>query len=186
MLFAVWLFGGIFLGGFKSPLIYISVPIISIAIYFLLVLFIKHVKEQEQLKAKQKAQEEERRRMKELRGTDIDSMEGIMFEKYIAALLDHRGFTTTVTKGSGDFGVDIVASKDNQRYAVQVKRHRSNVPRTAVSDAIGGLNHYGCNGAMVITNSYFSRAAIDLARTNRCILVNRDVLEKWINDFQTK
>lgn len=173
IVFGIWLLGGIFFGGFKSPWIYIMTPIIGIVIVLLANLIIHHMK-----------QEEEKRHMKALKEADIDSMEGIMFEKYIAAILEHRGFKTSITKGSGDFGVDIIASRDNQRYAVQVKRYRSNVSRTAVSDAVAGKKYYDCNIAMVITNSYFSPAAIDLADKNHCKLVNRNVLADWINEFK--
>lgn len=195
ILFVAWLFGGIFLGGFKSPLIYCLISVISLVVCFLLNLLIKHVRKQDQLNAENKAQEErrqalefrlqeERKLMKGLTADNIDSMDGFMFERYIAALLEHKGFKTLITKGSGDHGVDIVAFKDNQRYSIQAKRYNSNkISRTAVSDAVAGKEFYECNMAMVITNSYFSPAAINYAEKTKCILVNREVLAEWINGF---
>lgn len=144
---------------------------------------LNEIRQQNQLKAAQKAEEEERNRMKGLNAANIDSMDGFMFEKYVAALLEHQGFNTLVTKGSGDHGVDIVAFKDNQRYAVQAKRYNSNVSRTAVSDAVAGKAYYDCDAAMVITNSHSSPAAIKYAEKTKCILINRELLAEWINDF---
>jgi len=97
-------------------------------------------------------------------------MSGIDFERYVGRLLDHRGFRIKNTKGSHDFGVD--------------KRCAGNVSRSAVSDAVAGKDQYGCNAAMVIANSYFSKGAVKLARSTGCELIDRDTLSEWIIDFQ--
>ena len=53
----------------------------------------------------------------------VDMLEGIEFEKYIGQMLKKIGFTNVViTKGSGDFGADIIAEKENERHAFQCKR----------------------------------------------------------------
>src|SRR5437868_13060831 len=57
---------------------------------------------------------------------DVDMMPGRQFEHYVARLLEHQGFRTTVTKGSGDLGVDIIAHRDGQSYCVQCKRYNAN------------------------------------------------------------
>jgi hypothetical protein len=126
----------------------------------------------------------ERRRYRALRLADVDSMAGHDFEHYVAALLEHQGHTTTVTKGSGDLGVDVIAAKGALRYAVQTKRYSAAVPRTAVSDAVAGMAHYKCNAAMVVTTHRFSDGAQQLARSTGCVLVDRDELAQWIIAFQ--
>lgn len=119
-----------------------------------------------------------------LRISDIDSMSGWAFEQYVAKLLRSRGFQTTVTKGSGDSGVDIIAAKDGKRYAVQCKRYSQPVSRGAVSDAVAGVAHYKCTASMVVTNSHFTPGAKALAASNQCILVDRDALAAWIGEWQ--
>ncbi len=53
-----------------------------------------------------------------------DDMEGHEFERYCAELLEENGFQEVeVTKGSGDYGVDILAEKDGITYAIQCKRY---------------------------------------------------------------
>src|SRR6185503_416356 len=99
-------------------------------------------------------------------------------------LLAHRGFRVERTGGSDDRGVDIVAEREALRCAIQVKRHYGLVSRHAVSDAVGGMRHYDCNAAMVITNSRFTAGAIALAASNECELVDREVLAEWIEDFR--
>jgi HJR/Mrr/RecB family endonuclease len=113
----------------------------------------------------------------------IDEMEGRKFEHYVAQLLSHQGFHTEVTPGSGDLGVDIVASNSSIKYAIQVKRQTDKVSRHAVSDVVGGRDHYGCNATMVVTNAYFRDGAQELAKSNNCRLVDRAELRKWVIDF---
>jgi restriction system protein len=114
---------------------------------------------------------------------NVDTMTGMDFEHYVSRLLQHRGFQVTLTKASGDLGVDLIACNGSLKYAIQVKRHSQLVSRRAVSDAVAGESHYGCNAAMVVTNWFFSRWAVELARSTGCELVDRDALARWINEF---
>jgi len=132
-------------------------------------------------------QTKENRRLDALRAisvSDIDNMGGIQFEHYVKDLLRSRGYSAKVTSGSNDFGVDIIASKKGNKYAIQVKCQKSNVSRRAVSDAVAGMPFYKTNKCMVITNSYYSKGAYDLAKVNNCVLVDRDELAKWIIEFE--
>jgi restriction system protein len=115
---------------------------------------------------------------------DIDHMTGRDFEYYVCHLLVHRGFVATVTPASNDFGVDIIAHRNGQKYAIQVKRYHNGVSRRAVSDAVTGKQHYGCDRAMVITNSFFTEGAKELARSTGCELVDRNLLTQWICEYQ--
>ena len=61
-----------------------------------------------------------RRRRRHPEGEDIDRMEGLEFEYFCAELLRRRGFQgVEVTKGSGDYGIDILAEKEGVTYAIQ-------------------------------------------------------------------
>lgn len=132
---------------------------------------------------KHKAEVEKKYRAIQISG--IDTMSGIEFEYYLQRLLTHRGYQVQVTKGSGDLGVDLIATGNNQKYAIQAKRYENTkVSRHAISDAVAGMNHYGCNKAMVITNSYFTPDAIKLAQSTGCILINRNTLINWIIEYQ--
>jgi hypothetical protein len=111
----------------------------------------------------------------------IDKMEGVEFEHYIDKMLSQRGFQTELTPATGDYGIDIIAEKDGKRFAIQVKRYNSPIPRTAVSDAVAGRRHYRCDIAMVITNNIFSPNAIKLAESNECVLIDRKTLAEWTN-----
>ncbi len=117
--------------------------------------------------------------------SDIDYMSGVEFEGYINALLQMKGYKTKSTPHSGDLGIDLVATKQGEHIAVQIKRYSHAVDRRAVSDAVAGMKHYHCTKAMVITNNYFRPGAHQLAASNRCVLIDRDILADWIAEFQT-
>lgn len=138
-----------------------------------------------------KHKNEEDRRKEEMQRaialSDVDRMSGISFEHYVARLLANEGYVgVSVTKASGDFGVDVTASKAGVKYAIQVKRHTGSVSRRAVSDAVTGCIHYGCDRAMVVTNRYLSTQARVFALSVGCEIVDRDMLSEWIHRYQSQ
>ena len=116
--------------------------------------------------------------------SNIDSMSGIEFEKYLQELLNKKFYNVVLTKNTGDFGVDLIATKENAKIAIQAKRYKGKVSRRAISDAVAGMQHYECNQAMVITNNYFTKDAIKFSKTTKCILINRDTLIDWVIESQ--
>lgn len=100
-------------------------------------------------------------------------MNGHEYEYQVAKYLRGHGYTgVTVTKGSGDFGVDVIAHKSGHKYAVQCKYYSNPVGLGAVQEAVAGMAYYKCDRAMVVTNSTFTKAAHDLARANNVLLLD--------------
>lgn len=124
-------------------------------------------------------------RARALKGTMIDRLTGLEFEKYVAELLKSRNFKITMTPYN-DYGVDLVAKKDDNAYAVQIKRYTTKLNQDAVRQPIAGKLKYKCNCAMVITNNYFTHSAKVLAEANQCDLVDRDKLGEWVAEFQNR
>lgn len=125
----------------------------------------------------------ERRRYNAITISDVDNMNGWGFERYVAMLLTRQGYKATTTPGSRDMGVDIVACKGRVRLAVQCKRQGDPVDRRAIGDVVAGARHWKCNAVMVVTNSSFARAALELAEANEVELVDRQLLGEWIVAF---
>ena len=100
-------------------------------------------------------------------------MTGLEFEHYIAGLLRENGFRKVKLTERYDFGVDIIAEKDEVRWGIQVKRHEGMVKANAVRQVVTALRLYGCDRAMVTTNSTYSKVAQRLALANDCVLVDR-------------
>jgi len=111
---------------------------------------------------------------------EIDLMEGEEYEHYVAAQLRSAGWEATVTQASGDFGVDIVAQKGEERLAVQCKRYSKPVGLHAVGEVVAGANHYRCTRKAVVSNQGFTASAVRLAAANGCELVGRTDLADWL------
>ncbi len=113
----------------------------------------------------------------------IDNIsDGHDFEYVVADLLKNVGFyNVKVTVGSGDFGIDVVGWYDGASYAIQCKKYSGKVGVSAVQEAYAGRSYYGCNYAMVITNNYFTPAAIKLAKSTGVILWDRNNVKKLLN-----
>lgn len=117
-------------------------------------------------------------RRKRRRPSDIDLMDGRDFEYYCAELLRQRGFQeVAVTKGSGDYGIDILAEKDGISYAIQCKCHAAPVGVKAVQEAYAGRDYYDCMVGAVLTNQYFTQPAVEAAKKLKILLWDRGYLE---------
>jgi restriction system protein len=131
-------------------------------------------------------QQTKQKALRALQIAHIDTMKGEEFEEYVAELLRFQGYKTLMTPRSGDYGVDIVASKDGVKTAIQIKRYTKKLDQKPVREAVTGMavRQYGCTKAMVVTNSTFTKAAAFLAAESNCELVDREKLGEWILMFQ--
>ena len=108
----------------------------------------------------------------------MDEMEGHDFEYYCADILRDNGFIEVeVTKGSGDFGADILAEKDGVTYAVQCKCYDKPIGVKAVQEVYAGRDYYGRMVGAVMTNQYFTQPAVELAKKLNIMLWDRDYIE---------
>lgn len=114
---------------------------------------------------------------------DMDLMEGHEFEYYCADLLRRAGFLEVeVTRGSGDYGVDILAERDGVTYAVQCKRYDGPVGVKAVQEAYAGRDYYDRMVGAVMTNQYFTRPAVEVAQKLKILLWDRGYLESMLEE----
>lgn len=124
-----------------------------------------------------------RRFRERFRGRVLDEMEGHDFEYFCADLLEQNGFIDVeVTKGSGDYGVDVLAEKDGVTYAVQCKRYDGPVGVKAVQEAYAGRDYYDRMVGAVMTNQYFTEPAVAAARKLKILLWDRGYLETMMDE----
>lgn len=115
----------------------------------------------------------------------IDLMEGHIFENFCAELLEKNGFRdVTVTRGSGDYGVDITARYHNRIYGIQCKRYAKTVGINAVRDALGGYDYYNCDIVAVLTNNTFTPQAVTQANISGVKLWDRKSLIDFIDNCE--
>lgn len=112
----------------------------------------------------------------------LDKMDGHQFEYACADILKANGYKhVKVTRGSGDFGVDVIAEKDKVRYAIQCKRYNHKLDNTPIQEVVGGLAYYQCDKGAVMTNQYFTEPSKQLAQVNDIKLLDRDTLSHMVD-----
>lgn len=114
---------------------------------------------------------------------DVDLMGGQEFENFIAKLFTNMGYETKLTKATGDQGIDIVISKNGNKIGIQAKCYSGNVGNSAIQEVVAGINYYQLDKGMVITNSFFTESAQQLAQANSIVLWDRNILKEKIEEI---
>lgn len=114
----------------------------------------------------------------------MDELEGHDFEYYCADILKDHGFIDVeVTKGSGDFGADILAEKDGITYAFQCKCYDKPVGVRAVEEIYAGRDYYDRMVGVVMTNQYFTEPAVNMARKFNILLWDRGYIKEMQSEI---
>lgn len=112
---------------------------------------------------------------------ECDSMNGFQFERFCGNLLRNNGFRNVeVTQGSGDYGIDILAEKDEVTYAIQCKCYSSKIGNKVIQEVYSGKAFYNRMVGVIMTNNYFTQSAIDTAKKTKILLWNRDKIKDFI------
>ncbi len=114
---------------------------------------------------------------------EMDLMEGHEFEYFCADLLRKKGFIEVeVTKGSGDYGIDILAEKDGVTYAVQCKCYTAPIGVKAIQETYAGRDYYDRMVGAVMTNQYFTTPAVEAAKKLKILLWDRGYLDRMMEE----
>ena len=114
---------------------------------------------------------------------NLDLMGGHEFELFLGMLFQKMGFKVINTKLSGDQGADLIIERFGEKTAVQAKRYSNAVGNGAIQEIIPAKNHYKCDKALVITTSYFTKGAMELAQSNNVELWDRNKLKEMIKRY---
>lgn len=118
---------------------------------------------------------------KQILPLSFDTMNGHEFEFFCASLLKKNGYDRiNVTRGSGDQGIDIIAYRDGIKYGIQCKCYSGDIGNKAVQEVFAGKTFYECHVGVVLTNQYFTKSAIELAKKNGIILWDRKKLMELV------
>ncbi len=117
---------------------------------------------------------------------EIDRMTGRQFEEWLARFFRGRGYDVTLTPEQGDYGADLILKKGPVTTVVQAKRWSGKVRVSAIQEITAAKGYYRADGAMVVTNSFFTKEAVELARRNNIMLWNRNKLKDEILAEQAK
>lgn len=108
----------------------------------------------------------------------IAELSGIDFENYLMNLFRASGYDVSGTPTTGDQGADIIAKKNGRKIAIQAKKHSNSVGNKAIQEVVGARTFYGCEEAWVITNSTFTRSALELAQKCDVKLIDGHALSR--------
>ena len=110
----------------------------------------------------------------------FSTLSGSDFENLLYRLFTAMGYAVQKTGKTGDQGGDLIANMNGQRIVIQAKCYTSTVGNAAVQEAVAAQKFYDCNKVMVVTNSSFTKEAIELAKANNVELVGGGKLSELL------
>ena len=120
------------------------------------------------------------------KASELDQLSGKEFEEFLAGLFRAQGYTAVLTAVTGDYGADLILSKDGQRICVQAKRYAGSVGVAAVQEALSGKAYYQCDAAWVITTGAFTVNAHELAAKSGVKMIGRSAIGNLMAQHTTK
>lgn len=89
------------------------------------------------------------------------NLDGWRFEEEVAKIFTLLGYKATVTKGSGDGGVDIILEREDYRAIVQCKHYRNPVPPEPIRALWGCKDDFGANEVILVASSGITQSGAD-------------------------
>ncbi|TMK24342.1 MAG: hypothetical protein E6G64_17500 [Actinobacteria bacterium] len=102
------------------------------------------------------------------------------FEDWCAARFRDLGYEVKSVGGQGDHGIDLIATKDGEKTAVQCRRFAKTRPvsEPQLRDLYGSMHAIGANRAVMVTTGRYTSSARDWARAKPIDLWGPDQLGK--------
>jgi hypothetical protein len=116
---------------------------------------------------------------------DVSTMTGLQFEGFLAGLLSRMGYSEITLTPANDQGGDLPCiSPDGVPLVVQAKRWKGVAGNASVQELLGAMRHYGRSKGIVVTNSTFTRSAVQLAGAGSDVtLCDKQWLDEHIRKF---
>ncbi|KAB1184796.1 MULTISPECIES: restriction endonuclease [Haloferax] len=120
--------------------------------------------------------------------TDLELVSGHEFEHILAEVLSRIEGSATVTKASGDQGVDVVWFRDTETIGIQAKAYNKDNPvgNSAVQEIFTGSKvldlEYSIDKSAVVTTSRYTESAIEAAEKSGVRLYGRSQLSQWLSE----
>lgn len=116
----------------------------------------------------------------------VDAMDGFQFEAFLVEIFRTIGYDVKETKKTADQGADLFVNRFGKNMVIQAKNYSGTVGNAAVQQAISAKAFYGCDEAMVVTNSYYTKSAKELADMAGVRLIDRTGLQSYLDDYNQK
>lgn len=99
-------------------------------------------------------------------------MTGVEFELYVADVLRKKGYSVTLTKASGDHGIDLEITKSGVMGVVQCKQWEDSVGEPHLRDFLGAIIHCEARFGFFVTTSSFTQQARSFAHGKNIQLID--------------
>lgn len=155
---------------------------------------LRRQREQRQLELRQSQREARaatdsaRRQLRVSMDREVGGLSDVEFEAYVAGLFEHQGWRATLTKRSGDQGIDIELVKvaDGRRAIAQCKKWKGNVGQPVVRDLYGTMLHANADEAYVVTPGGFTPSATAFSLGKPIRLIGGSELLQWTESCRSK
>ena len=108
---------------------------------------------------------------------------GVDYERYVGEILQQNEYQVKETPTTGDQGVDLIATKNNIRIAIQCKFYSKPVGNKAVQEVATGKEFYDCEYACVVSNNTYTLSAKKLASASNVLLFNESNIVEGLNEI---
>jgi restriction system protein len=110
----------------------------------------------------------------------VEAMGEDQFQSYTADLLRAQGYGVLKTAGLGSRHIDFLLTRGKGNCVCRLQRQTRQVCRSVVAEVLAGMEMYGCENAMIVTNQRFTLPARLLARQFGCVLIDRTGLANLV------
>jgi restriction system protein len=100
------------------------------------------------------------------------------YERHCAAELQRAGWHASVTKATGDQGVDVIAEKESVRIVIQCKLYGQPVGNKAVQEVFSAKAFESAQFAAVVSNREYTKSAETLAAASGVLLLHHSDLSR--------
>lgn len=112
----------------------------------------------------------------------IDVLDGYGLEDFLYLYLSSLGLKVEKTKKSRDYGADLIVIYKGKKIVIQCKLYYNHsVGNSAIQEIATAKNYYLADKGIVITNSFFTKSAIDLSKSSNISLIDRQCLSNILN-----
>ncbi|MGB4205499.1 MAG: restriction endonuclease [Bacteroidales bacterium] len=104
------------------------------------------------------------------------------FEELVCEYFRKQGYEAKTTSYSGDYGIDVFATKGKEKIAVQVNMYGDStrkINRQMVMELYGAKDYFDCTKAIIATDGAFLPDAISVAEKLKIEIL-------YFNEFQTQ
>ncbi|MBM7570713.1 restriction endonuclease [Aquibacillus albus] len=115
---------------------------------------------------------------------EVDQMSESEFKELLYHLFKQQGYLVNLPPKSDNLDADLVLRKGKDVIIVQAKRNTANVGVSAINAVVGANGYDNATNKWVVTNRYYTKAAINQAHKNKVKLFNRDDFLIMLKDYR--